>query len=527
MAKKEKGIFVEIVLIVILLAAVAVSAAYVRNKAIRAESGDILKDAKLVLYEGPKSLKDATDEDMKAASEYQGDISLKHSVNTQVKVNGYDCYVYETMVNNSREWNPYYAPLLSRTPVAYFDFEKAAVIEVAVKDTEIDSVKISPLKYGIEAEIDKEKNAVAFTITQPDAYTVTFNGSPERAVHIFAYPIQEEIPSENDGSVIYIGPGEWNIESIMMEDGQTLYLAGGAVVHSIVNGNYVKNIKIMGRGIIDGSHYKGWQGRTAYIPLKFDHCENVEIRDVIVLNPNAWACQAFDSVNGVVDGVKIITARPNGDGITLQSCRNYEVRNCFVRSWDDSLVVKNYSENSKNITFKNNQLWTDFAQSMEIGYETNKGNKENSSITDIRFENITVLNNFHKPVISVHNGDDAMVSGITFRDVTVENAQMGSGDGAGMPYLIDLHVAQSANWSTTKERGRIKDVLIGNVRVLSGKKCPSRIKGFDAEHNIENVTIRNLEILGTKIGDLDEGGFEIDPASTKNIVIEQTEGGIN
>jgi hypothetical protein len=43
----------------------------------------------------------------------------------------------------------------------------------------------------------------------------------------------------------------------MMESGQTLYLAGGAVVHTIVNGNFVKDVKVMGRGIIDGSQYEG------------------------------------------------------------------------------------------------------------------------------------------------------------------------------------------------------------------------------------------------------------------------------
>ena len=44
-----------------------------------------------------------------------------------------------------------------------------------------------------------------------------------------------------------------------------------------------------------------------------------------------------------IDGVKIITARPNGDGITVQSSRNVTVSNSFVRTWDDSLVVKNYA----------------------------------------------------------------------------------------------------------------------------------------------------------------------------------------
>lgn len=104
------------------------------------------------------------------------------------------------------------------------------------------------------------------------------------------------------------------------------------------------------------------------------------IRDIIVLNPNAWVCQAYDSHDGVIDGVKIITARPNGDGISLQSCQNYEVKNCFVRSWDDSLVVKNYDQNSSDIHFSQMQLWTDFAQSMEVGYETNKGSQPDTGI---------------------------------------------------------------------------------------------------------------------------------------------------
>jgi len=520
MSLKRRSTVICMVLIVLLAAAVAGSAVYVHGKADQAVNGNILSESKLVLYDGPKSLKDASAEDLEATSEFQRDISLMHCTDTQIKVNGYDCYVYDTNVNNSRQWHEYYAPPLSRTPMTYFDFEGATVIQITVPDRKLDSVKISPVSYGIKAQTDKQNHTVTFTVTKPDAYTVTFDDSPARAVHIFANPMETEVPAKDDKRVIYIGPGEWNIESIMLEDNQTLYLAGGSVVHTIVNGNFVKNVKVMGRGIIDGSQYKGWQGRTAFIPLKFDHCDNVTLEDVIVLNPNAWVCQAYDSQNGVIDGIKIISPRPNGDGITLQSCQNYEVRNCFVRSWDDSLVVKNYDTNSSNITFSHNQLWTDLAQSMEVGYETNKGSKSDSKITGIHFENITVLNNFHKPVISVHNADDAVVSDISFRDIVVENAQMGSGDGAKMPYLIDLHIAQDQNWSTTKDRGVIKDVTIDNVRVLSGKNSPSRIKGFDAEHAVENVTISNLEILGEKITDFAGGHFEIDKPTTKNISLK-------
>ncbi len=477
-------------------------------------------NSKLVLYEGPKSLKDAAEEDLKTVNEQQRDFSLMHCTDTKVTVNGYDAYVYDTNVNHNRQWFGDYLPPQSRTPITYFDFEGIANITVTVPGIDLETVKVSPVSYGIDPIIDKENHTVSFTVTDPDNYTLVYNDSPSRALHIFANPLEADPPKEGDENVVYIGPGEWNIDAIMLEDNQTLYLAGGAVVHGVVQANYASNIKVMGRGIIDGSKFVGWQGKTAMVPLRFDFCDKVEIRDIIVLNPNAWVCSASTSTNGIIDGIRIISSRPNGDGITLQSCQDYLVQNCFVRSWDDSLVVKNYTGDTKNITFRDNQLWTDLAQSMEIGYETNKGKKADAVMTGIDFENITVLNNFHKPVISVHNADDAVISDVTFKNIIVENAKMGSGDGDELPYLIDFNIAQSTSWSTTKERGQIRDVVIDGVNVLSGRFNGSRIRGFDETHTVEDITIRNLTILGEKITSFEQGKFEIDEASTGNLVIE-------
>ncbi|GAA4653113.1 hypothetical protein GCM10023142_02510 [Anaerocolumna aminovalerica] len=476
--------------------------------------------SKLVLYEGPKSLQDAKPEDLLSESEKQRNFALLHCTDTKVKVNGYDCYVYDTNVNHNRVWYPDYMPPQSRTPITYFDFEGMAKIEVSVPAMDLKSVKISPLSYHIIPEVDLDSKTVTFTITKPDNYTVIFNDSPERALHIFANTIEKDAPTESTENIKYIGPGEWNIENIILEDNQTLYLAGGAVVHGIINANYAKNIKVEGRGILDGSSFQGWMGKTAYVPLKFDNCDGVTIKDIIVLNSNAWVCSAKSSVNGVIDGIRIISSRPNGDGITLQSCNNYRIENSFVRSWDDSLVLKNYEGSSSHISFENMQLWTDFAQSMEIGYETNKGQAEDVSISDITFRNITVLNNFHKPVISVHNADDAIIKEVTFQNITVENAQMGSGDGDEMPYLIDIHIPKTSNWTSTKERGTIDHIIIDNVKVLSGKFSPSRVEGFDENHKISNVSISNLEILSEKITGFEQGKFQIDPATTENIIIK-------
>lgn len=474
----------------------------------------------VVFYDGPATLEDASADDLRAAGEENRDITLKHCVDTQVKVNGQDCYVYDTNVNHSRVWDSGYHPALSRTPITYFDFEGKVEIQVIVPERELNEVTVSPLSYKIEPIIDQENHKVIFSLTKPDTYTVMFDGAPERALHIFANPLETEVPDKNDESVVYIEPGEWDMNTIRLRDGQTLYLAGGAVVHGTIKAEGAKNVKIMGRGILDGSKLPGWQGRAPFIEMDFSACNGVVVQDIIVLNPNAWVCQGYETENMEINGLKIISCRPNGDGITLQSCRNVEVSNSFVRSWDDSLVVKNYYRNSYNINFSNIQLWTDFAQSMEIGYETNKGKQEDSSITNITFTDICVLHNYHKPVISVHNADDAVVSDIVFRNIIVEDSQVGSGDGNVMPYLIDLNITYNGSWSSTQERGTIQNVTIDNVKVLSGVFNTSRINGYDEQHKVSDVTISNLEILGQKITDTENGKFIVSETTTERVVIK-------
>lgn len=253
--------------------------------------------------------------------------------------------------------------------------------------------------------------------------------------------------------------------------------------------------------------------RTAYVPVSLRECENIHISGISLLDPNAWCMEIYDCDNVNVDGVKIISARPNGDGITIQSSRDITVTDSFIRSWDDSLVVKNYSNekgsDSANITFDGCQIWTDLAQSMEIGYETNKGGKLKPTIQNITFQNITVLHNFHKPVMSIHNADDAAISGIRYSNIIVEDASMGKGDAGDNAQLIDITIAQSS-WSSTTKRGTVADVVFDGIYVLGGDDsidfregnlCPIRIMGFDGEHMVTDVTVHDLFILDEAVTD--------------------------
>ena len=425
-----------------------------------------------------------------------------------VFVNGSPCYVYETNVNSRRvspSGNASDELEIGRCGVVSFDMAGNVTIEIVLKDGgQLESAAVTPMSEGIEVSISNK--LISFTISECGQYTVEFNGSSENALHIFANPFEKEPIYASSESIIYFGPGVYDVGQITLNKGQTLYLAGGAVVYGYVVSDE-DDIQIRGRGYLDGSVYPRYvsDGFTSAhkTPVNLSYCKNIYIEGIACLDPSGWAYNLFNCSDVTIDNVKVITSRQNGDGISVQSCSNVEVRRSFFRTWDDSLVVKNYEGLSTyNVSFSDCVIWTDLAQSMEIGYETC-----GDSMTGISFSNITVLHNFHKAVISIHNSDRAAISDVIFSDITVEDAGMGSGDGSN--YLIDFQVLYSPIWSTESIRGTIQNITVENVSVLNGVRPQIRITGYDAQHGISGVTLSGINILGENIDSLSSGYFII------------------
>lgn len=435
---------------------------------------------------------------------YDGPKTMRSSENVQITANGHALFVYDVMVNHEHIWNANTQP--TDTPVAYFDFKGTVTLDLIAPGLKkpVESAAVLPTACGIVPTV--ENGHVRFTISEPGQYTVIFNNNVNKATHIFANAPETDVPDPDDPNVFYIGPGEWTMDAIALSDGQTLYLSGGAVLHSIVSVNNAKNVRICGRGMIDGSDYPAWNqsGSYARVPIDLNHSKDVSVEGIMIVNSNCWNLNSYSSQHVTIDNVKIISGRQNGDGFTFQSCTDHLVTNCFARTWDDSLVLKNYSGSTKGITFRNIQIWTDLAQSMEIGYETDKGMTLDPEISDVLFEDITVLYNFHKPVISIHNSDDAFVHHVVYRNIVVENAFM-QGDNGNNKELIEMSLAKSG-WTTVRdEYGTIDDILIDGLTVLNtadGKIPISRIAGQSEEYRVTNVTLKNITVLGKKITDL-------------------------
>lgn len=439
---------------------------------------------------------------------YSQPTSVPQSETCKVWIEGQPLTVMDTAVNHQRTWTS--RPMLSKTPVAFFSMGGPVSVKVQFPGVELTSITVRPLSLGIVPYV--RGDTVQFVLDQPAPVTVEYNNQVKGALHLFAMTPETEVPDKKDPNVIYFGPGMHEAGLISPKSGQTVYLAGGCVVRGYIQAGNVENVRIMGRGIIDGSQYDRWA--DTIVPINFTDSKNISIQGITILDPAAWTLNLYKCDAVTVDGVNIVGARSNSDGITTQSCRNVTARSCFIRGWDDNLVVKGYDGDVQNILFENCVLWTDLAQSCEVGYETRAGVME-----DITFRNITVLHNFHKPVMSVHNSDNALVKNVRFENITVEDGQMGEGDGARL--LIELTTIKS-QWSKTKDRGNIRGVTFDNIKVLSGKDASVRIFAFSKDYTIDDVLFKDMEILGRRITSLADLTLNKNKNIGENIRVESS-----
>ena len=122
--------------------------------------------------------------------------------------------------------------------------------------------------------------------------------------------------------------------------------------------------------------------------------------------------------------------------------------------------------------------------------------------------------------MSVHNSDNALIQNVRFENITVEDAQMGEGDGARL--LIELTTTKS-QWSKSATRGNTRGVVFDNIKVLSGKDTSIRIFAFNKDYTIDDVLLKNVEILGKRITSLDDIKLNKNKNIGSNIRVEADE----
>lgn len=408
-------------------------------------------------------------------------------------------YVNKKAVN--LDYNAFFTPPFTElTKCAYKKILSDDDVFVEIEyDYEITSACIRPQKSGITPTVIDNK--VSFWLKEHCNISVEINDSIEDAVILFFdIPKKESFP-DNMNILRFTGKQYIDILDITT-DNTVLYFEEDCVVHGKIRAKGVDNLKILGYGTITMKNYirDNIDINTRCIDIL--ECKNVEIKNILITDSTQWSFRCDNCDNVIIDNVKVFGHRSNNDGFDICGSRNVIMRNCFVRSFDDSVSVKGLNTgNIENILVEKCVFWNDMARSMNIGSEISADFAKN-----IVFRDIDVIHNLTSyPICQIHNGDRSEVSDVVFENIRIENAPNS--------YLFDLRI-KSCYWNTDTKNGSIDNVLFKDIQILGteGKdftNLTARIEGLKDCVKISNVKVENLTVFGKSVSSPEECGLSI------------------
>jgi hypothetical protein len=443
-----------------------------------------------------------------------------------VRVDGQSVPVYACRVSAmpfNQVWPGYQRPLDQTELAGFACWDMAGRAEVVIRSQRpVQSVVVRPASLGIRPVI--ETNRISFSLERPGPIVVEVNG-PEHALHLFASQPEKDVPAADSPGVRSFGPGIHRVGKIELKSNETLYIAGGAVVYGSVHAQGASNIRIAGRGILDVSESARGEGGGA---IRLSDCSNVRVEGIVMRDPDVWCCTLFGCRDATIADVKLVGLwRYNADGIDICNSQNVEVSNCFVRAFDDALVIKGLKSRRQspgdrpvqNVRFRQCVIWCDWGRAMEIGAETCA-----PSISNIVFQDCDIIRTTHI-AMDIQHGDRASIRDIRFENIRVEiddrnpQPRMQSSreeryspafESRHCPTLLEI-VIRKNNYSQDDQRGTVQDVTFADISVTSSHHPPSSFRGLDAEHGVDGVTIARLKFNGQLVRNAEEARLQIGP----------------
>ena len=370
--------------------------------------------------------------------------------------------------------------------MAIFDFSGKVDVKAVYNKGKVNTARVRPLSYDIPCRV--EGNAVCFELTRPCNVSVEVNGDIFHNLHLFANPLETDVPDKNDPDVLYYGPGLHTPENgeLKVPSGKTVYLAGGAVLAGRVIMEGVHDVNLRGRGIID---YKVKGG------IRIANSRNVLVEGVVTTQ-----CATGGSDGVTIRNVKSISYYGWGDGMNVFASNNVLFDGVFCRNSDDCTTVYGtrlgFEGGCRNITMQNSTLWADVAHPIFIGIHGNS--KEQEILEDLNYVNIDILDHKEKQLnyqgcMAIDAGDRNRVKNILFEDIRVESIQEGK--------LFHINIRFNPKYD--KQPGQsIDGVTFRNITYNGVGENPSLIKGLDKERMVRNITFENVVVNGEKIKDL-------------------------
>ncbi len=402
------------------------------------------------------------------------------------------------------------------SPQAYaiFDFEGAVTVRATLKSRlldNLDGLKVRPLALAIKPRI--AGNTVEFTLDRPGDVTLDPDGTGLCVLHLFTNRPETDIPRQDDPGVRYFGPGVHDVEALELKAGQTLYLAGGAVLrpcparlrlphkkrHYTGEAYYAAttaiqatgdNITIRGRGIVSGE--RGLPAGRRFGLFQGSRMKNLRMQGVVFTRATGWTLLMHDCRDSLLERVRVLGYFTNSDGICLHSCRDCTVTNCFIHTADDCYEVKS---KGRGIVLEKSQVWCDAGTTMGVCHEID------GLVTDVTWRDMTVLHYTYRynpyegitsrGAIFIHPAMGGTVRNVRFENITVERC-------ASMrPLIVVYNVKEpkeSVHFFPDRPFSAIEGVVFEKIRASGVANPEILIMDQSGERRIQDIVFKDVII---------------------------------
>jgi len=415
----------------------------------------------------------------------------------EVRVNGQSLAVY-----TAPTWQPdYAAPFGGPYSFASFDFAGRAEVCVTTRKP-LEHLTILPQAKGIKPRVDGA--TATFSLERPCQLSIEPEGK-RGPLLLFANPLESNPPPPGDPRVKCFGPGLHKPGAIELRSGETLYLAGGAVVKGGVHATGT-NITIRGRGILDGLDWARFKGPNETL-IDLDRCSNVTVEGIILKDSWSWTFNLRGCREVRVRNLKICSARcENNDGIDICNSQKVLIEDTFIRSDDDCIAPKGfgYANNQAvdDLQVRRCVLWTDRANVWRIGCECRA-----EAMRNLIFQDIDVIHfssaygSAYPAAITLQPAEDMLLEKVRFEDVRLHADEQPRDERKRSKFLIEVR-PQFTQWAKTKTPGRIRNCVFKNISVQGDEAFKwgrIQVSGPDPQHSVKDVTFENVVRFGQPV----------------------------